>query len=324
MTITTDSFSSTHCSIASQSISVTPYRHIASQQQYHISRPSIMGAVPKAHENENEKESVENKRIKTLIPPATPILKTVAPISSANRFYSRTSIRQPTPFSSSFTQNSPSFQSMNNGRAGANANIPPRQAKRVNCTHVNMDRVNIHTMENQICDMCGRVPSMGWLYFCRQDHVHGKQFEEQLREIPTPSPAFPPAECLPSTPSSSPRSPASGPLASKTNLEEKILDEAELLSLGFHDSIIKQASLGQYTPKQLSTLKSQKLGVTAAIDSHHRLSQSLEEHVEFENRFPNVTVRKRQNSKVLRQQQVQVQMQSSKCALKCCHVSLGG
>jgi hypothetical protein len=107
-------------------------------------------------------------------------------------------------------------------------------AKRVaNCTHVNMDRA--YGREQQ-CFMCGRAPSLGFLYVCRQDNLPlSNNFDERVRE------SFNRASTKP---------------ALRQELEE----------IGLSESIIFAAEQGEYTDSQLEKLKVLKLELKRAIE----------------------------------------------------------
>ena len=44
--------------------------------------------------------------------------------------------------------------------------LPPIQTRRAACTHMTVDRL----FGNHTCNHCGRVPRLGWVYRCTQDH----------------------------------------------------------------------------------------------------------------------------------------------------------
>ncbi|KAF2825838.1 hypothetical protein CC86DRAFT_351883 [Ophiobolus disseminans] len=102
------------------------------------------------------------------------------------------------------------------------------KSKRVrtpNCTHINMDRVY---SRDQQCYVCGREPSIGFLYECRQDcdsptlRALLEQEDEDPMEI----------------------------VKSEVRLQ--------LEWAGVSESIIRAAEQGHYTPAQLELLKAQK------------------------------------------------------------------
>jgi hypothetical protein len=107
-------------------------------------------------------------------------------------------------------------------------------AKRVaNCTHVNMDRVY---GRNQQCFVCGRAPSMGFLYVCRQDNLPLSDiFGERVRE-------------------------SFGQTGTKSTLRQELED------VGLSESVIFAAERGEYTDAQLEKLKALKLELKQAIE----------------------------------------------------------
>jgi hypothetical protein len=52
----------------------------------------------------------------------------------------------------------------------ANPSNPPRRGQ---CTHITMNRLH----GDHVCQMCGRIPKIGWLYACRQDWLVENQQE---------------------------------------------------------------------------------------------------------------------------------------------------
>lgn len=46
--------------------------------------------------------------------------------------------------------------------------LKPKRARIPNCTHISMERVHLGRYGR--CFVCGQVPSIGFLYECRQDH----------------------------------------------------------------------------------------------------------------------------------------------------------
>jgi hypothetical protein len=161
--------------------------------------------------------------------------------------------------------------------------ITPRPPPmRINCTHVSMDRVHAF----QVCDLCGRQPSMGWLYQCQQDRSQAK-----LSKPESPYEANPTLQ--------------------------------ELYNLGFSTSILRQASEGVYTDAQLEVLKSQRAKVEKILEEQKRVGVHTPEEQEDESLHPNITVRKRKNSKAKKIQTChQYGTDPSRCVLKCCHASI--
>ena len=118
---------------------------------------------------------------------------------------------------------------------------PRHAAKRVaNCTHVNMDRVY---GRNQQCFVCGRAPSVGFLYVCRQDNLPLSDiFGERARE-------------------------SSGQASTKSTLRQ------ELEEVGLSESVIFAAERGEYTDAQLEKLKALKLELKQAIEDAEQGAQ---------------------------------------------------
>lgn len=113
------------------------------------------------------------------------------------------------------------------------AHAMPKRVRTPNCTHVDMDRVY---GRDQLCFVCGREPSIGFLYECRQDCrppslynlLSGKEPEEIGR----------------------PKSPL----------------RSELEDIGLSESVIRTAEQGDYTSAQLNLLKTQKMELKQAIE----------------------------------------------------------
>jgi hypothetical protein len=114
-------------------------------------------------------------------------------------------------------------------------------AKRMaNCTHVNMDRVY---GRNQQCYVCGRAPSVGFLYVCRQDNLPLSDiFGERVRKN-------------------------SGQASTKSTLRQ------ELEEVGLSESVIFAAERGEYTDAQLEKLKALKLELKQAIEDTEQGAQ---------------------------------------------------
>jgi hypothetical protein len=107
-------------------------------------------------------------------------------------------------------------------------------AKRVaNCTHVNMDRAY---GRDQQCFVCGRAPSLGFLYVCHQDNLPlSNNFQERVQE------SFDQASTKPTL-------------------------RQELEEIGLSESVIFAAEQGEYTDAQLEKLKALKLELKRAIE----------------------------------------------------------
>lgn len=117
----------------------------------------------------------------------------------------------------------------------------PKRSRAPNCTHLDMDRVYGRDQE---CEVCGRPPSIGFLYECRQDW-------------PTPS---------------------LRDMLQATEVE----DETEVVKsdmrlqlewLGLSESVIRAAEQGHYTPAQIEKLKTQKRDLRETISDSLQASQ---------------------------------------------------
>jgi CRISPR/Cas system-associated protein Cas10 (large subunit of type III CRISPR-Cas system) len=101
----------------------------------------------------------------------------------------------------------------------------PKRVRTPNCTHLDMDRVY---GRDQQCNVCGRPPSIGFLYECRQDYdvatLHDllAEDDDDLGEV--------------------------------TKSEVRM----QLQWLGLSESVISTAEQGHYTHAQLEKLKAQK------------------------------------------------------------------
>ena len=117
----------------------------------------------------------------------------------------------------------------------------PKRVRTPNCTHVDMDRIY---GRDQQCYVCGREPSIGFLYECRQD-------------------------C---------RSPSLQNLLSNDEVVEehnrpKSPLRSELENVGLSESVIRTAEQGDYTSAQLSLLKAQKRELNQTIEDTIQGSQ---------------------------------------------------
>ncbi|KAK5167612.1 uncharacterized protein LTR77_007311 [Saxophila tyrrhenica] len=122
--------------------------------------------------------------------------------------------------------------------------LPKAAPRGPTCTHTTMNRL----YGNHTCHMCGKVPSIGWVYSCQQDH------QLQYQQV-TPS-----IEALPEIPDSS-------------NYFEAQAKVAE--SIGMSKSVIKQMRSGEYTFDQIEILLQQRQHVLDVIHkSQHGLSHS--------------------------------------------------
>ncbi|KAF2188974.1 hypothetical protein K469DRAFT_724288 [Zopfia rhizophila CBS 207.26] len=113
--------------------------------------------------------------------------------------------------------------------------VPPRRvaARLPNCTHITMDRVY---GQQQHCQVCGRQPSIGFLYICRQDLKPTPSSLEDVMKVDVEHGASP-----------------------KSALRE------QLGMLGLSKSVIDAAENGLYTPEQLEQLKTQKVELKQVI-----------------------------------------------------------
>jgi hypothetical protein len=111
-----------------------------------------------------------------------------------------------------------------------------------NCTHVDMDRV---FGREQQCYVCGRSPSIGFLYECRQDSDAESLQDLLLHDTDKIEPA-------------------------KSELRK------ELETIGLSESIIVTAESGHYTRAQLNKLKELKLELRETIADMRQASQANE------------------------------------------------
>lgn len=110
-----------------------------------------------------------------------------------------------------------------------------------NCTHLDMDRV---FGRHQECDVCGRPPSIGFLYECRQDWETQSLHDALMEDL---------------------------------NLDEEDAVKSDvrlqLEVLGFSESIIRAAEEGHYTDAQLEKIKAQKTELRQTISDSLQASQ---------------------------------------------------
>lgn len=110
---------------------------------------------------------------------------------------------------------------------------PPAPVRRIaQCTHLTMDRMY---GENK-CNICGRIPSLGWLYTCRQDHQLGSR--EDLHEVTDYAP-------------------------DEHDYFDVMMRRAA--SLGMQRPVLLQIGRGLYTFDQVNTLIKQKEHLIAVI-----------------------------------------------------------
>ena len=109
-----------------------------------------------------------------------------------------------------------------------------------NCTHLDMDRV---FGQEQHCGVCGRSPSMGFLYECRQDCEPRLLRALLARDQDSIEPV-------------------------KSALRQ------ELEKIGLGESIIITAESGHYTDKQLNKLKGLKLELQQVILDTQQAAQA--------------------------------------------------
>ncbi|CAA9959703.1 hypothetical protein PTMSG1_03113 [Pyrenophora teres f. maculata] len=116
----------------------------------------------------------------------------------------------------------------------------PKRVRAPNCTHVDMDRVFGHDLQ---CHVCGRSPSIGFLYECKQD-----------RDVVTLLDLL---------------SPQVDKIKScKSSLRH------ELEAIGLSESVILTAEKGHYTDEQLEKLKDLKLELNEIILMMEEASQA--------------------------------------------------
>jgi hypothetical protein len=135
------------------------------------------------------------------------------------------------------------------------------------------------------CDLCGKYPSLGWLYQCNQDKDQEASIKNGNQHLHI------------------------------TSADSFLV--AELKSLGFSPSIIKQATPGQYSEDQLDLLKAQKENVHAVIEKQ---IGSSPESTGPKPIHPNITTRKHKIPSPRKNIASQTFNPSTTCALKCCHV----
>ncbi|CAN9270604.1 unnamed protein product [Alternaria alternata] len=109
-----------------------------------------------------------------------------------------------------------------------------------NCTHLDMDRVFGH---DQHCSICGRSPSIGFLYECRQDHKITTLRTILSREHGRIEPV-------------------------KSALRQ------ELERIGLSESIIRNAESGHYTATQLKKLRELKLELKQVISDTRQATEA--------------------------------------------------
>ncbi|KAF7678551.1 hypothetical protein GT037_003932 [Alternaria burnsii] len=109
-----------------------------------------------------------------------------------------------------------------------------------NCTHLDMDRVFGH---EQHCSICGRSPSIGFLYECRQDHKITTLRTILSKEHGRIEPV-------------------------KSTLRQ------ELERIGLSESIIRNAESGHYTATQLKKLKELKLELKQVISDTRQATEA--------------------------------------------------
>ncbi|KAF1999901.1 hypothetical protein P154DRAFT_546008 [Amniculicola lignicola CBS 123094] len=116
-----------------------------------------------------------------------------------------------------------------------------KRVRTPNCTHINMDRVY---GRDQYCYVCGREPSLGFLYICKQDDHYPPEGPRQQHGAGNPEES-----------------------SSESGLR------AELEEIGLSPSVIRAAERGEYTPAQLQKLKVLKVEMKQAISDTLQASQ---------------------------------------------------
>ncbi|KAF2453563.1 hypothetical protein BDY21DRAFT_366852 [Lineolata rhizophorae] len=150
---------------------------------------------------------------------------------------------------------------------------------RPSCTHMIMDRVH----GSYICQVCLRMPEMGWVYVCKQDLELQGSFEGS--KVPRPLPEITVTEPRDSVegPTIDAATTVLQPLQPRTNCvssmgamnvqgtsdgkENEIRSPLakELAELGLSRSVIESAEEGLYSEAQLEKLKQQKLHLAEVI-----------------------------------------------------------
>lgn len=144
------------------------------------------------------------------------------------------------------------------------------------------------------CNVCGRLPSMGWLYECQQDRM-----ESCLQEIDTKT---------------------------KATHAIETFHIRDLKTLQCSQSVIQQAKDDCYTDHQLEVLKDQKWKVNEMIATRLQIwVQQQDEELDHDGKVhPNVTMRKKRNNttgthEALINQSSRTAI-DARCHLKSCHV----
>ena len=115
-----------------------------------------------------------------------------------------------------------------------------KRVRTPNCTHVSMERVFLG--EDGHCEVCGRVPAMGFLYECRQDWDYD------------------------------PLSPTSH-TDSETSGQPKSPLRRDLEMFGLSESVIATADEGKYSAGQLEKLKELKKELNQCVWAANRGGQ---------------------------------------------------
>lgn len=116
----------------------------------------------------------------------------------------------------------------------------PKRVRTPNCTHVDMDRV---FGRDQTCHVCGREPSIGFLYECKQDS-EAQSLHNALEEEDSD-----PMEIV------------------KSDMR------LQLEWAGLSESVIRAAEQGHYTSAQLELLKAQKQELRQVISDTLQATQ---------------------------------------------------
>lgn len=116
----------------------------------------------------------------------------------------------------------------------------PKRVRTPNCTHVDMDRIY---GRDQQCYVCGREPSIGFLYECRQDCSSPSLHDLLLGQ------------------------------GNEETIQSKSTLRAELEDIGLSESVIRTAEQGHYTTMQLAILKAQKRDLSQIIEDSIQGSQ---------------------------------------------------
>jgi hypothetical protein len=156
---------------------------------------------------------------------------------------------------------------------------------RPNCTHISMDMVHL----SALCDVCHQQSSLGWVYECQQDRIQQLGIAEK---------------------------------EARSTIEHNNSLIGSLIALGFSQSVIRQASEGQYTESQIELLKNQKSYANKIIALQTLFSgDRTDESIEAEPLHPNITIRRKKAVPFKKTDASRSNVRgNAKCNLRCCHV----